>query len=126
MRPLILGLLVGCVTPSTAGHAVIAAPAVNTRAITVEVTARGFVPDSVDVFLGSVTTLIFTRKVERTCVKRLVLGLDDEHTVERDLPIDQPVALTLKFDRVGELKFSCAMGMRFGSIRIVEPRRSGM
>ena len=99
-----------------------ATPTTDTRTIGVSVNARGFTPDSLEVETGSVTTLVFTRRVERTCVKRVVVGLDAEHSLERDLPIDQPVAITLRFDRAGQLTFSCAMGMRFGSIRIVDHR----
>lgn len=117
---LALCFLTGCLAPTAAGRAAIATPAPDTRTIAVAVNARGFSPASFEVETGSVATVVFTRTVEHTCVKRVVLGLDAEHTVERDLPRNQPVAITLQFDRPGELSFSCAMGMRFGSIHVVD------
>lgn len=118
MRYLLLLTLAACVHPPASGRAVVASPSANTRTIAISITKAGFEPDSVDVDTGENATFVFTRKVERTCVKRVVLALDDDHNIERDLPMGQPVAITLSFDRVGELAFACPMGMHGGAIRV--------
>ena len=122
VRGILLFSLVACVHPSAAGRAVVTAPTAADRNIPISVTARGFEPDAIDVTSGEPVTIVFTRTVERTCVKRVVLEIDDEHDVQRDLPIGQPIAITVAFEQPGELGFSCAMAMKGGAIH-VHPRR---
>lgn len=123
MRGLVLLAVAACVHPPAAAHAVVSTASAATRNIAIAVTARGFEPDSVDVDLGETATMVFTRKVERTCVKRVIVALDDDHNIERDLPIGAPVAITLTFDRPGELGFWCAMAMRGGAIHVTVRNR---
>jgi plastocyanin len=120
MRFLALLALSACVQSSPLGRATETPAASSMRTIEIAVTSHGFDPSSVDVTMGETVTIVFTRKVQRTCVKRVVVALDDQHNVERDLQVDHPVALTLKFDRAGEVGFSCAMMMQGGAIHVRE------
>jgi hypothetical protein len=66
---------------------------------------------------GETVTIVFTRKVQRTCVKRVVVALDDQHNVERDLQVDHPVA---GFDDVRE---TCRLRSPLGTISLYRARR---
>ncbi|HVV85901.1 MAG TPA: cupredoxin domain-containing protein [Kofleriaceae bacterium] len=92
------------------------APVARTVAITIG--EHGFEPDRVEARAGEEVELVFTRRVEHTCVTRVVLSLDADRRIERDLPLDRPVVVRLSFDRPGELGFSCPMGMHAGVITI--------
>ena len=114
-----LALLVSaCASPAPWGLAIEAPPAPNARAIPVTVTAHGFEPNRIEVASGETATLVFTRRVEHTCAKQVIVELDGKHDLTRDLPVDQPVAVTLRFDRPGELGFTCGMKM-FGATIVV-------
>lgn len=111
--------VVSCVSRTDWGHAtVVLEPSTQARTIPVAVRKEGFVPHDVAVQQGEVVTLVFTREVAHTCVKRVVVSLDDKHSIERDLPRGVPVAITFRFDRPGELMYSCAMAMVGGTIRV--------
>jgi plastocyanin domain-containing protein len=112
--------LVGCATPAPWGVARVAEPAPQTRNLDIAVTSDGFVPADVSVARGDLVTFVFTRKVERTCVKHVIVSLDGEHQLDRELPVNQPVAVTLRFERSGELGFSCPMQMHGGTIHVTE------
>ena len=90
------------------------------RTIPIQVTDHGFSTGTITVRAGETVELVFTRTTEHTCAKRVVLSLDAEQRVERDLPVGVPVAVDLHFDRPGELGYSCSMGMFGGAIE-VEP-----
>ena len=90
------------------------------RTIEIDVSEHGFSTAKVPVRVGETVEIVFKRTTERTCAKRVVVSLDANQRVERDLPVDAPVALTLHFDRPGELGFSCSMGM-YGGVIDVEP-----
>ena len=120
MRSLALLLLSACVQPPLTGRAIETPATPSARTIQIAVTSRGFEPSSVDVAMGETATIVFTRKVQRSCVKRVVVAIDDHHNVERDLPVDQPIPITLEFDHTGEIGFSCAMMMQGGAIHVRE------
>jgi plastocyanin domain-containing protein len=61
--------------------------------------------------------LRFERKVEGTCATEVVMVVGGE-TIERELPLDTPVALTLTFRKPGTIKFACAMDMFRGTITV--------
>ena len=100
-----------CSAATPWGHAVEAPAAPNARAIPVAVTAQGFEPKRIEVGTGETATLVFTRKVEHTCAKQVIVELDGKREVTRNLPLDQPIAITLQFDKPGELGFTCGMKM---------------
>ena len=88
------------------------------RRISLDVTRDGFVPKHVVVETGETVTFVITRRIERTCVTRVVLSLDAERRLERDLPVDEPVEVTLHFDAPGELGMSCPMNMYGATIEV--------
>lgn len=110
----------GCVTHAPWGAAHEAAPATATRRIDIEVTARGFRPDRVSARPHETITLVFERTVERSCADRVIISLDEERRIDRDLPFDVPVEVTLVMERTGDLGFSCPMGMHAGTIEVRE------
>jgi plastocyanin domain-containing protein len=89
------------------------------RRIAISVTKSGFDPKSIKIKKGETVTLIFTRKTEHTCVKQVILYLDDDKTLKRDLPLDQAVEITLAFPKAGELGYACAKS-HYGGVIIVQ------
>src|SRR4051794_35914463 len=69
----------------------------STARISIAVTEAGFEPNHISVARDENVVLVFTRKVERTCVKKVVVYLDDERTVERDLPLNRAVEIPIRF-----------------------------
>lgn len=116
-----LVLVLGCVHRPPTGHATARPDSPQSRRVAIVVTKEGFDPDTIDVHRGETVTLVFTRTVKHTCVKRVLVSLDDDHDVQRDLAMNQPVPITLHFDRPGELIYQCSMGMRGGTIRVMGP-----
>lgn len=100
------------------GHAHEASPTRDARRIDVAITNEGFRPDRIDARVGETITLVFTRTVERSCVDRVVLSLDEDRRIERDLPLRVPVTVTLVLETTGALGFSCPMGMHGGTIEV--------
>jgi len=101
-----------------AGSAFADAPAKTTPSprIEVEVTKRGFNPDSINVPANKPVTLVFTRKTDQTCTKSVVIKLDDGSKLERDLPLDKPVEIAMTFPKAGKLGYACSMDMAKGII----------
>ena len=86
------------------------------KRIEIQVTQRGFEPDNITVTAKQPVTLVFTRKTDATCTKRVVLTLDDGKTVERDLPLGKPVEIAATFAKAGTLGYACSMNMSKGTI----------
>lgn len=111
--------LAACASHAPWGHAVEApADATPVRRVDIAIGEHGFEPKLVDATAGENLELVFTRRVEHTCVTRVIVSLDGDRRLERDLPLDQPVAVRLTVDRPGELGFSCPMAMYGGTIRV--------
>ena len=86
------------------------------RHIAISITESGFEPSRIQVANGDTVALVFTRKTDDTCAKDVVLHLSEANRVERTLPLNQPVELTVTFSRPGELRFGCGMDMHTGAI----------
>lgn len=84
--------------------------------IEVEVTKRGFNPDSIKVPANKPVTLVFTRTTDQTCAKSVVLKLADGKKIERELPLDKPVEIAMTFPKAGTLDYACGMDMAKGVI----------
>jgi len=84
--------------------------------IAIVVTENGFEPDPLNVPAGKPVTLVFERKTENTCAKEFILTMDDGKTIERKLPMNTPVELTVTFPKAGKLGYACAMDMVRGTI----------
>lgn len=106
--------LASCATRTPWAHATVAPPAGASRVVAIDVTHHGFVPDRIAVRTGETVTLTITRRVEHTCITRVTVSLDADARLERELPLDVPVEVTLRFDAPGELGLSCPMNM-FGA-----------
>lgn len=114
MRSFVIALA-ACASSTPWGHATTAEPTPR-KVIDIAVTRTAFAPDRVVVHVGDAVTLRFTRTVERTCAKQVIVGLDADHEISRDLPVGTPVDIGLSFDRPGELVYSCGMRMLGGTI----------
>lgn len=114
MKLLTLILPLACV--SFSGVALADAPAKRPARIEISVTKRGFEPETINVPAKQPVTLVFTRKTEQTCAKSVVVTLDDGKKVERDLPLDKPVEISMTFPKAGKLGYACSMNMVKGVI----------
>lgn len=85
--------------------------------VVVEVTQEGFVPKEIPAKVGQPITLVVTRKTDLTCAKQIVFA---DLGVEKELPMNQAVEVTVTPERQGELRFACNMDMIAGKL-IVEP-----
>lgn len=88
------------------------------RRIDIAVTEDGFSPKKMTVKKEEPVTLVFTRRTDRTCAKNVVIYMDDDKTVARDLPLNQKVEVTVTFTRAGEHGFACSMRMHGAAIMV--------
>lgn len=107
-----------------AGLALLSTPTFTTaaedkpRRIEILVTDGGFVPARIEVKKGEKTALIFTRRTKKRCGRKVVVYLDDDETVTRDLPLDKPVSIIVTFPEARELGYTCGMGHKSGTILV--------
>ena len=100
--------------PDPAGIAAMAAAApqsLTTTLARVEVTSAGFQPSRVDV--SSDRSIVFRRTTDETCATSVVfpsLG------IEKTLPLNTDVAISLPPGTRGELGFQCGMSMDRGKV----------
>jgi plastocyanin domain-containing protein len=92
-----------------------AAPAVQQagRAIDIQVTGDGFVPDHIRVRQGQKVRLVVTRKTDRTCATEIVIR---DQGINRKLPLNQPVTIEFTPTKTGQLRYACGMDMISGII----------
>ena len=88
------------------------------RRIDIAVAQDGFSPDHIRVKAGEPVTLAFTRRIDRTCAKEVVIRLGDGRTVEKDLPLGETVAIDAIFTTTGQLHYACSMDMITGVITV--------
>jgi plastocyanin domain-containing protein len=86
--------------------------------IEITVTKRGFEPDSIAVSANKKLTLVFTRKIEATCAKTVVVKLGGDKKVEVALPLDKAVEVPVTFASAGKLTYACTMDMIKGTIQV--------
>lgn len=80
---------------------------------TVEVSASGFSPGTIEVEAGQPTTITFIRVSEEGCGTEVVfpdLGID------QPLPLNKPTPVTIHPNKPGTLTFSCGMNMLRGKV----------
>ena len=104
-------------TPTSGGPASAGAPAAapEGRLIPIAVTDEGFSPSKIEAKTGEAITLRFTRTTKSDCLKAIAIP---ELKVERDLPMNTPVDVTIKPDKEGKLVFQCWMAMVKGTINV--------
>ena len=88
----------------------------SARQIDIAVTEAGFEPKKVTVKKGEEVTLAFTRKTDKTCAKEVIVYVNDKDKVEKQLPLNQVVPVTVMFSKSGELGYACGMNMLGGVI----------
>jgi len=86
---------------------------VSKHRVAVEVTQEGFVPNEIHAKVGEPITLVVTRKTDLTCAKQFVFA---DFGVEKELPLDQPVEVTVTPTKAGDLGFACGMDMVTGKL----------
>ncbi|MCC7406060.1 MAG: cupredoxin domain-containing protein [Bdellovibrionales bacterium] len=83
------------------------------QVVELQVTEKGFEPNSVDVKPGVLVVLKVTRKTDSTCATQIKIK---SKNIKKDLPLNKPVTIALgKLDK-GELRFGCGMDMITGNI----------
>jgi plastocyanin domain-containing protein len=81
--------------------------------VEVAVTENGFEPDQIAARVGQPVTLVVTRKTDMTCAKEIVFA---EQGIEKELPLNQAVEVTVTPTKAGELSFACGMNMVTGKL----------
>jgi len=84
--------------------------------IEVQVTAKGFEPDRIEVAPGKPVTLRFTRKVAETCADAVDVQGDP---VRHMLPLGAPIDVKVTPPASGQLAFACPMNMYRGAVVVV-------
>lgn len=102
MKKLLLGLL--ALSPALS----IASTGQVKQTISVEVTDKGFVPNSIDVKPGTDVTLAVTRKTEETCATEILVP---SKKIKHALPLNETVTVALGKLEKGEVKFGCGMNL---------------
>lgn len=91
--------------------------AIEDGVLDVTVDQQGFHPSRIHVPAGSPTVLRFTRVAENTCNTAVVIP---ELGIESDLPLHEPVDITVAPNSLEEIAFSCPMEMSTGIIEVRE------
>lgn len=94
-----------------------AEPPAGARRVAIEVGPDGYDPSEIEAHVGEPLTLVVTRTSDEGCGEVLVIAA---HDVERELPLDEPVEITITPARPGRLRFSCGMDMYDGAIVVTQ------
>lgn len=79
---------------------------------------RGFTPSEVELPSNSTAVLEFVRTTDKTCATAVVFS---DTGMRHELPLNDPVRVTIQPRDGQEIPFVCAMNMYKGSIRTVRP-----
>ena len=82
-------------------------PFPDVPAIPVEITATGFVPDTIPAKKGDKIAIAFTRTAEQTCATEAIF--DDLGGLEAKLPLNETVRVSFVVPKSGNLWFGCSM-----------------
>jgi plastocyanin domain-containing protein len=107
-RRVFLSSVVACVLGASAASA-----QSDARRIEIRVDQRGYHPGTVRVREGETVTLVFTRTTSRGCGGTVVIPSRD---IRRELPVGEPVEITLTIRERERLTFTCGMGMYRGAL----------
>lgn len=81
--------------------------------VQVEVQSSGFVPNEVKVPAKRVSHVRFIRKTDRTCAKEVLFP---QLGIEKKLPLNEPVDVTIPAGKARTLSFACGMNMLKGKV----------
>jgi plastocyanin domain-containing protein len=89
------------------------------KKVEIKVTEDGFKPKKVKAKKGEPITLVFTRTTESTCIT--AVDIPDEDVKDLELPLNEPVSVTVTPKKAGVEKFHCsAMAMGDGRLVVSE------
>jgi plastocyanin domain-containing protein len=83
--------------------------------VAIQVTPKGFEPDTVLAVAGRPLVLEVTRKTDRTCAKEIVIKALG---VNQKLPLDRTVLVRVVPKKKGPVRFACGMDMIAGVILV--------
>ena len=106
-------LLVAFIVLTTLGATDFAAAKPRLQTATVKITERGYEPYILKFRRGVRTRITFVRTTNNTCANEVVFA---EFGIKRDLPLNQPVVITLTPTKKGEFSFTCGMNMMRGKL----------
>ena len=110
---IICRLLIAFIVLTTVGATDFAAAKPRLQTATVKITERGYEPYVLKFRRGIRTRITFVRTTDATCANELVFP---EFGIKRDLPLNQPVVITLSPTKKGEFSFTCGMNMMRGKL----------
>ena len=79
----------------------------------VEVTAAGFSPSMITAERGKALSITFIRRIEETCGTEVVFP---DLGINKPLPLNRPVKVTLTPAKSGDIRFACGMDMLRGKV----------
>jgi len=85
----------------------------TTPRVSVTVDGQGYHPSTVTVPAGRATTLVFTRTSDEGCGQQVVFP---SMNLRRDLPLNEPVEVSVTAAAGTPVAFTCGMGMYRGSV----------
>lgn len=119
MRWLLITSLATCAPTTTLARvAEITDP--NARTFTIEAGRRGFAPAEMRARVNDVVRLVFTRTDTSHCLEKVILHVEDDRRIEREMPMHRAVAFTLRLEQPGEVGITCA-GDGHTAVMIVSP-----
>lgn len=93
-------------------------PAAARAPYEIDVTENGFEPADLPVPAGTPVTIVFARKTDATCAKKIVLDTGDGNKIEKELPLNKAVEVAATFPKAGKLTYACGMDMMKGTITV--------
>ena len=83
------------------------------QVVELQVTEKGFEPNTVDVKPAVPVILKITRKTDSTCATQIMI---QSKNIKKELPLNQTVMIALGKLNKGEIRFACGMDMITGNI----------
>jgi len=85
----------------------------RTQSVTVNLTRRGYSPETFRLRRGIPAKVTFIRQTDDDCGKEVVIPA---YGIRRPLPLNQPVTIRFTPKRAGRFGFACGMDMLHGEI----------
>jgi plastocyanin domain-containing protein len=89
------------------------AAAATGRVIEITASTAGYSPATIEAKAGEDITLRFTRTTTSECLSEVVIP---DLKIKKELPVNTPVDVPVKFDKAGSYGFQCGMAMVKGTI----------
>jgi len=89
--------------------------AVAGRRIAITASTEGYSPATVEAKKGEQVVLVFTRTTKSDCLAEVLIP---DLSIKKDLPLNTPVEIPVKFDKEGKVGFQCGMAMVKGTINV--------